>query len=114
MNHLPPRTEDTWALPRHAHVVVYEREDESTDDGPDADPDGRDADGLLTIYDCGAAQSPPSAQLLGTLEAVDVDAESTAQPDGRIVSLREEAMLELVGDRRYRIVERPEHLLGGL
>ena len=87
MNHLFALDEDRWHLPRHAHIVVYE-------------PDGR---GLLTIYDCGAAQKPPSAQLLGDLVAVDAAAEVRPNPTGRVVTLCEESTLEAVGTDRYRI-----------
>ncbi|OIB56411.1 hypothetical protein BBD46_18435 [Natrialba sp. SSL1] len=68
--------------------------------------DGSDSDsrGLLTIYDCGAAQQPPSAQLLGTLESVDASAVVDPQPTGRIVKLREEAVLECQRADRYRII----------
>jgi hypothetical protein len=91
MNHLAPvdGTDRRWQLPRHAHVVVYERE--------------ASGDGLLTIYDCGAAQKPPSAQLLGTLESVDARAETEPSPTGRIVKLRERATLEEVDPERFRI-----------
>jgi hypothetical protein len=79
--------DDRWHLPRHAHIVVYER----------------DEGGLLTIYDCGAAQKPPSAQLLGTLVAVEPRAEITANPTGRVVRMREESTLVAEADDRYRI-----------
>lgn len=88
MNHLPPVGSGRWRLPRHAHLVIYEREE----------------GGLLTIYDCGAAQKPPSAQLLGTLERVGVEAETHETPTGSVVSLRESAVLEEVAVDRYRIV----------
>ncbi|WIV67250.1 hypothetical protein [Natrialbaceae archaeon AArc-T1-2] len=88
MNHLAPAGDQHWNLPKHAHIVVYER-----DDG-----------GLLTIYDCGVAQKPPSAQLLGTLETVDASAEIDSTPTGRVVSMRERSVLEEVGANRYRIV----------
>lgn len=93
MNHLPPTGDGEWHLPNHAHVVVYERE--SADD-----EDGR---GLLTIYDCGAAQKPPRAQLLGTLEGVDAAVDREPTPTGEIVTLREEATLEEAKPDRYRI-----------
>ncbi|USZ71175.1 hypothetical protein [Natronosalvus halobius] len=94
MNHLVPASdaENRWHLPNHAHLVVYER--------------GSGERGLLTIYDCGAAQKPPSAQLLGTLEAVDVRAETEATPTGRVVSLREPSVLEALDGDRYRIRQR--------
>ena len=90
MNHLVPIDDDRWHLPNHAHVVVYDREESER--------------GLLTIYDCGAAQKPPSATLLGTLESVEADAETEPQPTGEIVSLRTEAVLEETSPDRYRIV----------
>jgi len=87
MNRLVRAGDQRWRLPRHAHIVVYDRGD----------------DGLLTIYDCGAAQKPPSAQLLGTLERVAARHEERDTPTGRVVSLREESTLVAVADRRYRI-----------
>jgi hypothetical protein len=89
VNHLPQTGDGAWHLPNHAHIVVYERGGER---------------GLLTIYDCGATQGPPKAQLLGTLESVDVDAEIEPNPTGRVVSLREAASLERGTKDRYRIV----------
>ena len=89
MNHLVPAAEDRWHLPKHAHLVVYEREASDR--------------GLLTIYDCGAAQKPPSAQLLGTLESVDVRAEIERNPTGRVVKLRERAILERASGDRFHI-----------
>lgn len=89
MNTLPRVDEDAWQLPRHAHVVVYdERERE-----------------LLTIYDCGAAQKPPSAQLLGNLVRVKADHETRQSPTGYTVSLREESVLHRQGADHY-VVER--------
>ncbi len=88
MNHLVPAAEDRWQLPNHAHLVVYERDDR----------------GLLTIYDCAAAQKPPSAQLLGDLESVDARAEIDRTPTGRVVKMREPSILERVGPDRFRIV----------
>ncbi|ELY50855.1 hypothetical protein [Natronococcus jeotgali] len=88
MNHLVPSGDDAWHLPNHAHLVVYEP------------ADGR---GLLTIYDCGATPGPPKAQLLGTLETVAADAATEPTPTGRVVSLREAATLERIGEDRYRI-----------
>ena len=90
MNHLPRTDDGVWHLPNHAHLVVYEREGSER--------------GLLTIYDCGATQGPPKAQLLGTLESVDVDAVIEPNPTGRTVSLREAATLERADEDRYRIV----------
>ncbi|MHB9286461.1 hypothetical protein ACKVMT_05420 [Halobacteriales archaeon Cl-PHB] len=79
MNHLPVAGDDTWHLPQHAHVIVHE-----TDEGAE----------LLTIYDCGAAQKPPSAQLIGNLVRVDATHELVHQPTGYIAKLRERATLE--------------------
>ncbi|WP_293027270.1 hypothetical protein [Natronococcus sp.] len=89
MNHLLEIGDRSWRLPNHAHLVVYERE-------------GSDR-GLLTIYDCSATQGPPKAQLLGTLESIDVDAAIQPNPTGRTVSLREAATLEEVESDQYRI-----------
>lgn len=88
VNHLATAGEDTWRLPQHAHVVVHER---------DA------GDGLLTIYDCGAAQKPPSAQLVGTLGRVGVDHRRRPQPTGYVLSLHEPAVLEEQLDRHWVI-----------
>ncbi len=88
MNHLATAGEREWQLPRHAHVIVHETSDGS---------------GLLTIYDCGAAQKPPSAQVIGTLVRVDADHEQLVQPNGYIVKLREEATLERQADNHWVI-----------
>ncbi|MFC4543930.1 hypothetical protein ACFO5R_18545 [Halosolutus amylolyticus] len=89
MNHLVPIDDDRWHLPNHAQVVVYEREASDR--------------GLLTIYDCAAAQKPPKAQLLGTLESTDASAVVESNPTGRVVNLREEAALERTDDDRFGI-----------
>jgi len=87
MNTLAPADEDRWKLPQHAHVVVYdERERE-----------------LLTIYDCGAAQKPPSAQVLGNLVRVKADHELEHTPTGYVVSMREAAVLEKQDDDHWLI-----------
>ena len=83
MNTLPPAGDDAWRLPRHAHVVVYRAEA------------GED---LLTIYDCGAAQKPPSAQVTGYLRGVAADCETERTPTGSVVRLREPALLIRDGD----------------
>jgi hypothetical protein len=85
MNHLAPAGEDRWRLPQHAHIVVYDRNDRE----------------LLTLYDCGVAQKPPSAQLLGNLVRVDAAAEITQTPTGYTASLREPAVLEQQDEERY-------------
>jgi hypothetical protein len=69
---------DAWRLARHAHVIVYE---------------AADGGELLTIYDCGAAQVPPSAQIVGHLVRTTADHETEQQPTGHIVKLREESVL---------------------
>lgn len=78
MNKLPTAGEDAWRLPRHARVIVYE-----TLDGGE----------YLTIYDCGAAQKPPSAQVIGNLVRVDAAHEIERQPTGYVVKMREESRL---------------------
>ncbi|MFC7072895.1 hypothetical protein ACFQJ7_13530 [Halovenus rubra] len=88
MNHLASAGSDEWELPHHAHVIVHEVED---------------GGGLLTIYDCGAAQKPPTAQLLGNLVRVDAEHEQLVQPNGYIVKLREKAHLERQADDHWVI-----------
>ncbi|MFB6111958.1 MAG: hypothetical protein ABEJ35_05415 [Halobacteriaceae archaeon] len=78
MNKLHSVGADRWQLPRHAHIVVYE---------------AADGGGLLTIYDCGAAQKPPSAQILGDLVNVRPDADIERTTTGYRVRLREPAIL---------------------
>lgn len=89
MNHLPRTADDEWTLPDHAHIVVYE-------------PDDRDR-GLLTIYDCGYAQKPPRAKLLGNLADVEAAADVQSTPTGRTVTLREGATLVADGPDRFSI-----------
>lgn len=89
MNHLAPLDEDRWHLPRHARIVVYDRQDRE----------------LLTIYDCGAAQKPPSAQLLGNLVRVDAPADTDQTNTGYVVTLRDPAVLERQDDQHYVIRE---------
>jgi len=90
MNRLAVRDERTWRLPEHAHVIVHE-----TDDGNE----------FITVYDCGAAQKPPSAQLIGNLVRVDADHEIVSQPTGYIAKLREPSVLERQ-DEHHWIVRR--------
>lgn len=85
MNHLARVDSDRYYLSRHAHIIVY---------------DGNERE-LLTVYDCGYAQKPPSAQLLGTLGRIGVDHELTRTPTGYLVSLAEPGVLH---------VERDEHI----
>lgn len=78
MNRLPQVDGDRWRLARHAHIVVFEA------------GDGRE---LLTVYDCGAAQKPPSAQVRGHLVNVRADADLDRTTTGYRVRLREPADL---------------------
>ena len=78
MNRLAAAGDAAWRLAPHAHVIVHE-----TSDGNE----------FITIYDCGAAQKPPSAQLIGNLVRVDADHDLLDQPTGYIAKLREESML---------------------
>ncbi|WP_336037560.1 hypothetical protein [Halobacterium yunchengense] len=77
MNKLPAAGDDAWRLARHAHVVVYE---------------ARDGGELLTVYDCGAAQAPPRAQIVGSLARTTADHEVRPGPTGDVVKLREPAV----------------------
>lgn len=88
MNKLPRVDEDIWQLARHAHVIAYE---------------ARDGGELLTIYDCGAAQKPPTAQIVGNLVRTTAAHETERQPTGYIVKLREEAVLRKQDDDHYVI-----------
>lgn len=90
MNHLVATDERTWLLPEHAHLIVHE-----TNDGSE----------LITVYDCGAAQKPPSAQLIGNLVRVDAGHELVSQPTGYIAKLREPSLLERQ-DEQHWIVRR--------
>ncbi|MFB6152790.1 MAG: hypothetical protein ABEJ27_00915 [Halodesulfurarchaeum sp.] len=91
MNHLRVLDTDRWELPRHAHVVVYE---------------AAAGDELLTIYDCGVTQAPPSAQLRGHLVRVRADRAITQGPTGYRVHVREPAALVAQGDDHYVIEPR--------
>ncbi|WP_134670361.1 hypothetical protein [Halorussus marinus] len=88
MNTLVPVGEDGWRLPRHAYIVVY---------------DERETD-LLTIYDCGAAQKPPSARLLGNLVGVRADHEIERTVTGYVVRMGEPAVLERRDDDHWLVV----------
>lgn len=86
---LPPAGEGRWRLPRHARVIVYE---------------ARDGGELLTVYDCGAAQKPPSAQFIGNLVRVAAEHELERSPTGYVATLREPAVL-VRQDEDHWIVE---------
>lgn len=88
MNKLPSVGPDEWQLARHAHVIVYEAEDGGE---------------LLTIYDCGAAQEPPKAQIVGRLSRTDAAHVVEDQPTGRIVKLREQGVLRREDGDHYVI-----------
>lgn len=92
MNKLPSLGDGRWRLPTHAHVIVYET---------------RDGGEFLTIYDCGAAQRPPSAQVIGNLVRVDADHELLRQPTGYIVKMREKSVFEKQDDDHYVIRPQP-------
>lgn len=86
---LPSAGDDRWRLPRHARLVVYE-----ADAG----------DELVTVYDCGVAQKPPSAQFIGHLVRVRADHELEPGPTGDAVSMREPAELVAQGEDHYVVV----------
>lgn len=86
MNHLVPAGDDRWRLDRHAQLVVYEAEDGGE---------------LLTIYDCAAAQKPPSLQTRGHLVRVDAAHELHHTPTGYVVKMREPSVLEQQADDHY-------------
>lgn len=85
---LPPAGENRWQLQPHAHIIVYEADS------------GRE---LLTIYDCGAVQRPPSAQVIGNLVRVNADHELQHTPTGYIVRMRESAVLVQQDDDHWLI-----------
>lgn len=92
MNKLPSLDDDRWRLAPHARVIVYE-----TEDGNE----------FLTVYDCGATQKPPSAQLIGNLVRVDAAHELERQPTGYAVTMREPAALVQQDDDHF-VVRRRE------
>lgn len=97
MNNLPGIDERTWRLPEHAHVVVHRAD--GGDDGGGGD--------LVTIYDCGAAQKPPSAQVIGSFVRCEADHERLYQPTGYILKLREPSVLERQAERRWVVRRSP-------
>lgn len=92
MNHLAQVDGDRFLLPRHAHIIVY---------------DGNDRE-LITVYDCGAAQKPPSAQLLGTLGRITARHGITRTHTGYVVRLEQPAILEHQGEDDFRIIPRTD------
>jgi hypothetical protein len=85
---LPPTGDDRWRLEPHAHVIVYEADS------------GRE---LVTIYDCGAAQAPPSAQFIGNLVRVKAAHELERTPTGYVVRMRESSTLVRQDDDHWTI-----------
>ncbi|MFC7226844.1 hypothetical protein N0B31_05470 [Salinirubellus salinus] len=94
MNRLPAAGEDAWHLARHAHVIVHE-----TADGNE----------FLTVYDCGAAQKPPSAQVIGNLVRVRAAHETVRQPTGYIVKMREPSVLVREDDDHWLVRAAGDH-----
>ncbi|MEE6210375.1 hypothetical protein U3A55_09420 [Salarchaeum sp. III] len=86
MNKLPRVSDGEWQLDRHARIVVYEAESGNE---------------LLTIYDCAAAQKPPSAQIRGNLVRIDADHDLRRTPTGYLVDMRERAVLEAQAASHY-------------
>lgn len=93
MIHLEPIGDGRWRLPRHAHVVVYE----ATDGGE-----------LVTIYDCGAAQKPPSVREVGNLVRVDAAHELRRTPTGYVVRMQEPSALVEQDDDHFVVRARAE------
>ncbi len=89
MNKLAPVGEGRWHLPQHAHIIVYEAEK---------------GDQLVTIYDCGAAQKPPSAQVIGNLVRVRAEHELDRTVTGYIIKMRERSVLVEQESDHYVVV----------
>lgn len=83
---LPPDGADRWTLARHARIIVYEAEA---------------GDELVTVYDCGAAQKPPSAQFIGNLVRVRVPHRLERTPTGYVATLTEGGTLVRQGEDHY-------------
>lgn len=116
MNTLAPAGENQWKLPAHAHVIVSKPSPETPNPAESQSNESPDSEvspargGLLTIYDCGAAQKPPAAQLLGTLVNIEAEHELVEQPTGYILKLREGALLECQADNHWVIrADKREH-----
>lgn len=88
MNKLASAGDGRWKLAPHAYIIVYEA------------PAG---DELITIYDCGAAQKPPSAQFIGHLVRVDAECDVQQTQTGYIVRMFESARLEEQDDDHWVI-----------
>jgi hypothetical protein len=99
VNRLPTVGRNAWQLAPHAHLIIHE-----TADGNE----------FITIYDCGASQKPPSAQLIGNLVRVRTEHESLAQPTGYIVKLRELSVLVREDEAHWLVRrDRPDASAGG-
>jgi hypothetical protein len=90
---LPKTGEERWRLARHARLIVYEAEA---------------GDELITVYDCGAAQKPPSAQFIGHLVRVRAPHELEHTQTGYVATLQEGGTLVEQGDDHYVVEERSE------
>lgn len=90
---LPKAGVERWRLARHARLIVYE-----ADAG----------DELVTIYDCGAAQKPPSAQFIGNLVRVRAAHEFERTQTGYVVTLEAGGTLVQQGEDHYVIEERAD------
>jgi len=88
---LPKAGEERWRLARHARVIVYE---------------AAAGDELVTVYDCGAAQKPPSAQFIGHVVRVRAPHELENTRTGYVVTLLEGGTLVEQGEDHYVIEER--------
>lgn len=89
VNKLANKGDNQWHLPRHAYIIVYE-----TETGEE----------FLTIYDCGAAQKPPTAQITGNLIRVKADHETEKTQTGYIVRMMEKSILKRE-DEKHWIIE---------
>lgn len=83
---LPPAGDGRWTLSRHARIIVYEAEA---------------GDELVTVYDCGAAQKPPSAQFIGNLVRVRAPHRLEQSPTGYVVTLTDGGTLVRQGEDHY-------------
>ncbi|MFB6220360.1 MAG: hypothetical protein ABEH90_02880 [Halolamina sp.] len=90
---LPRAGEQRWRLARHARVIVYEAEA---------------GDELITVYDCGAAQKPPSAQFIGNLVRVRAPHELEHTQTGYVVTLEEGGTLVEQGEDHYVVETQSE------
>jgi hypothetical protein len=88
---LPKTGDDRWRLARHARLIVYE-----ADAG----------DELVTIYDCGVAQKPPTAQFIGNLVRVRAPHDLERTKTGYVVTLKRGGTLVEQGEDHYVIEER--------